>query len=180
MRGFRYRLRRDTTSKSYAVATLSALLLVAFPGSASAAFGEGNGAVQVVRAVAATQTFGAVADSWVKSDSASSNYGTSTSLRVDAVPVARAYVKFDLSALAGTVTKASLRLYATTGSRVGVSVRSSSAGWGERTITWANAPAPSTTARASGAFSSKAWKTIDVTPFVAGGRLVSLVLTTSS
>ena len=65
-------------------------------------------------------------------------------------PLERGYVRFGVAGLAGVVSRATLRLYATAGSSVGFSVRGVTDNtWGETTITYNNAPAPSPTSTAS-------------------------------
>ncbi|MFB9404805.1 phytase [Pseudarthrobacter polychromogenes] len=67
-----------------------------------------------------TVTLTATADTYVSSGAATTNYGTAPKLAVDNSPVENAYLKFDLSALAGkTIVSAKLQLRATTSGSVG-------------------------------------------------------------
>jgi len=131
---------------------------------------------------AGTQTFKATADAYVSAAQQSGTFGTESRLKVDASPVMRAYVRFTVQNVSGTVTRATLRLYARTSSNVGIEVRSvTSLGWTETGITYANAPAPSATVtRTSGSFSADQWIALDVTPLVVGNGAVSFALTTTS
>ena len=63
----------------------------------------------------ASTTFVSAADSYVDSSSPSSNFGTSTAMRVDATPTVRSYLRFNVSGLTGTVTNATLRVFANHG-----------------------------------------------------------------
>lgn len=127
------------------------------------------------------QTFGAVADAYVSDANRTSNFGTETRLKIDASPVMRSYVRFTVQNLTGTVTRATLRLYTRSSSKRGIEVRGVASSWSETTITFANAPAPSTTVtRTSGSFSSRQWLSLDVTPLVAGNGAVSFALTPMS
>jgi acid phosphatase type 7 len=131
---------------------------------------------------AGTQTFKATADAYVSAAQSNGNFGTESRLKVDASPVLRAYVRFTVQNVSGTVTRATLRLFTKTSSNVGIEVRSvTSLGWTETGITYANAPAPSATVtRTSGSFASDQWIALDVTPLVAGNGAVSFALTTTS
>ena len=129
-----------------------------------------------------TQTFTAVADSYVSQKFPTANYGTKTALRVGDSPLQRAYVRFDVAGLTSSVGRATLRVYATSGSTVGISVRGvADNSWGERTISYNNAPqASSTVTASSGGFGAGQWLSFDVTPLVTENGLVSLALTGTS
>ncbi|MGX1160760.1 myo-inositol-hexaphosphate 3-phosphohydrolase [Pseudarthrobacter sp. SLBN-100] len=67
-----------------------------------------------------TLTLTATADAYVSSAATTTNYGTALKLAVDNSPVDNAYLKFDLSALAGkTIVSAKLQLRATTSGSIG-------------------------------------------------------------
>jgi hypothetical protein len=127
------------------------------------------------RAPVTTSTFRPVADSWVAQNRTNTNFGTANALKVDGSPVQRSYLRFDLQGLAGTIRK-TLRLNSATASSVGYSVRAAADNsWGETTVTYANAPASSSTVTGtSGAFGSGQWVTVDVTSLVRGNGLVSV------
>src|SRR5688572_6252704 len=61
-------------------------------------------------AAAATSTFIPVADTYVQSDTPSTNYGTSNQVVVDNAPVRRTSLKFTVTGVSGQVTSAKLRL----------------------------------------------------------------------
>jgi arylsulfatase A-like enzyme len=106
----------------------------------------GLGLLSEIPAVAAITTMAPTADAQVNSDAAGSNYGTDikmaicTSCALAGAPTKRGYVKFDISGLAGTVTSARLRVYATTSPVPAMTARTVTSSWQESTITWNNAP----------------------------------------
>src|SRR5512133_1670307 len=67
-----------------------------------------------------TVTFTPAADAYVDATYPSTNYGSSTALRVDASPVVNSYLRFNVSGLSGTVTQAKLMIYANSSSSAGV------------------------------------------------------------
>jgi len=109
-----------------------------------------------------------------------SNYGRSSTLRTDASPVIRSYLRFTVPPLGGTVTSATLRIYANSTSSIGYAVYSTAGGWGETSITFANAPAPGTALGSSGRITANTWTTIDLTGWVTGGGEVNVVMTSTS
>jgi len=146
------------------------------PGSACASVttpAEGGGT---------TLTFSPVADAYVRSDQPTTNFGTSTSLRIDSSPAIRSYLRFNVS-VSGTITQAVLRLTSTS-SGAGYNVHGGVAdnSWGETTITYSNSPSFSSLSGdpGSGSFTSGAVTSVDVTPFVTGSGLVTLVIDTTS
>ncbi len=151
------------------------LLVVAGLALGNASSGEavvGGGASSVVVAVA---------DGYVRSDAPGSNYGRSTKLNVDASPITRSYLRFSVSGLAGPVTKATLRLYATSSQTKGFDVYGvTDTTWSETGITYANAPplAVSKTG-SSGPVGANTWIDVDVTDLVAGNGSYSFALTTA-
>src|SRR5690348_7897249 len=68
---------------------------------------------------AQTVTFAPSADATVAQGSPGTNYGTRTDIVSDASPVKWAFVKFDVSGLAGQVTRATLRLHVANGTSDG-------------------------------------------------------------
>jgi len=59
-------------------------------------------------AATVSKTYNADADARVEQSNPSTNYGTSGTLTVDGNPVVESYVRFGVSGLSGTVTKATL------------------------------------------------------------------------
>ncbi len=119
-----------------------------------------------------------VADTWTNSQSASTTYGSSTTLRVDGSPLGVALLRFDLSGASGPVSRAVLKLYANSANSAGVSVHPvSSTTWSETKTNASNAPAFGGASAASGSVASDTTVSVNVTSLVAGNRLVSLAVT---
>jgi len=179
----------DPPGGSYAAGTLVTLTAVPDPGYAFAGWGgalagTANPASVVMdasRSVSAsfaaepsgsgdTVTFQAVADARVKSTSPTSNYGGETTLRIKSDDIAwRSFVRFDVTGLSGSVTRATLRLWVSDGSRDGGTIFPVTSAWAETELTWQNAPALSGTPLAiAGEVADDGWVELDVTPAVAG------------
>ncbi|HST48288.1 DUF7594 domain-containing protein [Jatrophihabitans sp.] len=109
------------------------------------------------------------ADSYVASNAASTNYGTAVTLRQNATPSATtvSYLRFGVPA--GTVTKATLRLFSRSTGVTRSKVFSTSASWGERTLTWANRPVLGAQAGTTGTLTAGQWTEADVTGAVRAG-----------
>ena len=149
---------------------LLALAAAAILGGAAAFSGASTFAASSVNVAPA-------ADSYVDSTATTANFGTATQFRVDGSPVVRSYLRFDLSALSGSVTKATLQIYANSASSAGYSAyKTSGASWAETSITFGNAPAMGAGIGASGAFVSATWTSVDVTSAVATGIPVEFAL----
>jgi len=90
------------------------------------------------------------------------------------------YLRFNLTGLSGTVTKATLRMYANSASSSGLQAHGvANTTWGEKTITYANALAMSGVASTSTAVKANTWVEMDVTSLVSTNGLLSLAVTTS-
>jgi hypothetical protein len=123
----------------------------------------------------------AEADAYVSTAHPSANYGSALALRTDATPRIHSYLRFRLDRLAGRVLRARLRLWSSTGSLAGYSVRPVlTSSWDERAITFTRHPAAGEAVAKSGPFSPGSWSSIDVTRLVKAGGEVSLVVTTKS
>ncbi len=102
-------------------------------------------------------------------------------LRADASPDIRSYLRFNVQGLSGTVTHATLRVYANTTSSQGYQVHQVSDNtWGESTINYNNMPQVGALIGSSGNFSANAWTSIDVTSYITGNGEFNLALTTQS
>lgn len=123
-----------------------------------------------------TVTASASADSYIDEQSASSNFGSATLLKVRAqisllglVGDARTLVKFTLPAIPDlcTMTQATLRLNAATASGTARTLQALrvNASWAENTVTWNTMPA--TTGTAATATSGAGWREWTVTSQVA-------------
>ncbi len=123
-------------------------------------------------------SFTDTADATVSEANPSANFGSAKTLRADASPEVRSYLRFDLSGMVGTVTTATLRIYAESNSSVGYTVASAPDNdWSERTINYSNAPGLETAANHwSGAMAAGEWTKVDVTPLVKGNGPITLAL----
>jgi hypothetical protein len=113
----------------------------------------------------------AVEDAYVSESAPDTKYGAAANLRVDTTaPIQRSYLRFDLQGLAGTVTNATLHVFAASGSSQGYEVRTPTGSWSEATVTYNTAPGVSTTAVgvSNKPFTTGTWTTVDVTALVAG------------
>jgi hypothetical protein len=129
----------------------------------------------------ATTTFGSEADARVVQGSPNSNYGTQSYLEADTSPVVESYVRFDVSGLDGTVTRARLRLYVTNASGDGPAVYRAGSTWSETGITWNTKPARTGAALANAArVASGAYFTYDVTGAVSGDGSYTFALVAES
>jgi chitodextrinase len=125
--------------------------------------------------------FAPVADSYVSAAKPRANYGQATRLKAEQSPVLRSYFRFDVHDLPSTVTRATLRLYSTAKSSIGYDIRGVADNtWQESAITYANAPAPSSSSVGASGPYAVGWTSVDVTSLVRGNGLVTVALTTAS
>jgi hypothetical protein len=126
-------------------------------------------------------TFSPIADAYVNQSSPTANYGTSTQLRTDGSPLVRSYLRFDVRNLTGGVTRATLRVYATSALSLGYDVRAvTDSVWGETTINYNNAPTFGSAIGASGPVVAGGWTNVDVTSLITGDGVYNVVLTSAS
>ncbi len=130
---------------------------------------------------AATYTFTPVADAYVRSDYPATNFGLDAALVADASPDYHSYLRFNVAEMSGTVTRATLRLYATTSSAVGCQVQSlADHTWDENLATYSKSPALGSPMSTSAPFSSGTWVDVDVTSLVSGSGLYDFAVTAPS
>ncbi|WP_257453335.1 CBM96 family carbohydrate-binding protein [Archangium lipolyticum] len=128
-----------------------------------------------------TLTFTASEDAYVSYSAQMENFGGADSLRVDLSPEEWGYLRFDVTGVTGTVTRATLRLYATESSVLGPRVFSSSKEWTEEGITFRNHPGTSGgVLDAAGAISSGSWVEYNVTSAVRGNGQLGFTLVGTS
>ncbi len=128
------------------------------------------------------RTFAPAADARVQEATPSTNYGSSA-LRTDggSDPDVESYLRFSVSGLPGQVTRATLRLYATSGTVDGPAVYPTSSTWTESGLVWTNRPAASGAALSDkGAITTGSWAEWDVTAAVTGNGTYSFKLQTVS
>jgi parallel beta-helix repeat protein len=123
-------------------------------------------------------TFVPSADAYVSETEPTTNSGLRPGLRLDGSPLVRSYLRFSVKGVGRTISRATLRLYATTSSVTGYQAHGASdTTWGELAITYANAPAFGSAISSSGPFASGAYTEVDVTPLVTGDGVYTIVLT---
>jgi hypothetical protein len=121
--------------------------------------------------------FTPLADAYVSATNPDTNFGYLDKLRVDGSPELRSYLRFDVQGLAGPVSRATLRIWANSGTRAGWEVYGVAENtWGELRIVHSNAPPLGDLAGTSGPMAAETWTEADVTALVTGNGLVSLVV----
>jgi len=129
--------------------------------------------------VASTLSFPPIADAYVDANNPATNYGALATLRVDASPIVRSYLRFNVQGVNGTVTRATLRVFANSASSSGVGVSGVSDNtWIETGINYNSAPPPGSSLGSIASFGTGAWISIDVTVYVTGDGTYNLALTT--
>jgi acid phosphatase type 7 len=108
----------------------------------------------------------AKADAYVTAARHEANFAHTPRLTVDGRPVTRVYLRFLPGKVEGPVRRVSLLVYTQSSSRLGYQVRLATRPWSERTITFENAPRPSTRFVPSGRVRVGAWKAVGVTSLV--------------
>jgi hypothetical protein len=141
--------------------------------------------LEIVTAASASTSFGAVADTYSRSDKPSTNYGRSVriSTQNQSGQIRRAYLRFNVSVPSGSaVTKATLRMYSeSAGTSTPVELHGMAATtWGETSLTWNNAPVfdAAVISRAAN-YGNNAYVAFDATNLVTTSGLVSMALVTS-
>lgn len=121
----------------------------------------------------------ASADAHVSASAQNANYGKQRGLTVDARPLTRTYLRFEIDLEKGDVSRVNLLLYSRTRSQLGYQVRLVPTSWRERRITFDNAPRISSRFVSSGRVRARAWKAVDITSLVGDDDdQVNLALTT--
>lgn len=123
------------------------------------------------------------ADARVEEAFASTNYGSSTTLRADGSsdPDVESYLRFTVSNLSGTVQRATLRVFATTGTSNGPAVYNTVNTWSESAIKWNNRPARGMTPIDDrGTVQANSWVEYNVTFSVTGNGTYSFALATDT
>lgn len=151
-------------------------VLVAFAVAPSLPFSD-NASAQA----ATTSTFTAFADTYASGAEPDRNFGTSTSIRTDASPDLRSFIRFDPDGLSGSISQARLRVFANSSNATGIDVRGvTSSSWGETTLTYRNMPGTLGVTSSSGPISTGTWVEWNVTSLVSNNDPVSFALTSTS
>lgn len=136
---------------------------------------------EALAAGVSSTAFAPSADSYTSAAKPTRNYGKASSLVTEGSPPRNTYLRFDVGGLQGTVTHATLKLFARSNSSAGLSLHPvSDNGWVESAISYANAPAIGVKVVESGPMSSGTWVSFDATQLVKGNGLVSMAVTTTS
>ena len=126
-------------------------------------------------------TFGPSADAYVDASQPNSNFGASTQLRIDGSPTVNSYLTFNVTGISGTVTSATLRVFASSSQSTGYTAYSVPVTtWGEKTITAANAPPLGTALGSSGKITAGSWTSANVTVAVTGNGTYSFAISTAN
>ena len=149
--------------------TLSALLAVSGAAAALALPNEG------LSGGAAPVTFRPVADAYVTASTPRRNFGKARVLFVKVSPRTRSYLRFQVRGVSGTLNRATLRVYVLEGNGTLKVAGVPSSRWGERSITFANAPTPKR-AIAFARARKGAWSVLDVTALVPRSGLATLAI----
>lgn len=130
----------------------------------------------IARAANNTVTFTPVADAYVASQHRTTNFGSNVSLRVDNSPVENSYLRFNVSGLNGApILSAHFKIYANSSSSAGYSIyKVGDNSWGEKQITYANAPALGSLLNKSGRITKNTWTDLDVTAYIQSEGVYSL------
>ena len=124
--------------------------------------------------------FTPVADTYVSTAHPDANYGTEPTLRVDATPRIRSYLRFRVTEVSGRIVGARLRLWSPTGDLAGYSVHPVPSGWVEGDLTSTSRPTADTPVARSGPFGPGSWSSVDVARLLDDSRDISFVVTTRS
>lgn len=175
------------TSATFATAGVYMLRLTGSDGALAA-----TDDVQItVSAQAATVTFTPISDAQVKSDSATTNYGTLATLRLrgNSTTMYRTYLKFNVSGLSGPIQSAKVRLFAVTQNSndgggiylVNNNYLNTTTPWSETALIWNNAPTISGSPLSSvGAVTANSWVEYDVTAAITGDGVYSFGIMNNS
>jgi len=145
-----YRVRRDgaivatVTGTSHTDSGLAADTAYAYSVEAFDDAGQASaqsGPITVTTRPMISQTLAATADGYVAEDTPTTSFGTKTALRVDASPVVRSFLRFDVAGVTGPIHRVLLTVPVGSGSRTGFFVRrATSSTWTESDLTFATQP----------------------------------------
>ncbi len=143
---------------------------------------QSSSAVVTTLSMPASITYYPEADTYVSSSSAGSNYGSSTSIRLDNSPDIHGYIRFSVLGTSGVpITKARLVIYTNSSSTLGIQAKSvTNTTWGELTTNYNNAPSMGSVISSSGVLAANSWVSIDVSPYITGNGLFTIGVSTPS
>jgi hypothetical protein len=128
-------------------------------------------------------TFTPVADTYVQSDTPTTNYGSATQFVADNSPIRNMLLKFTVSGIGNkSIVSVKLRLYCVDGSPFGGEFhRVADTTWSEGSVNWNTAPSSDTGILTSlGKVSANTWYEVDITSFVSGDGMYSLKTVSSN
>jgi hypothetical protein len=126
-------------------------------------------------------SFNSVADSYVNQSSPTANYGANTTIRVDGSPNVRSFLRFNVTGVNGTVSKATLSIYANSASSVGFSVKQvADNSWQEAAVSYNKSPVLGELIVTTKGYSANTWVNADVTAYIKANGTYSLALVTAS
>ena len=114
----------------------------------------------------------------MRQDEPTTNFGKTAELRINASPLARAYIRFEPFGVRGKIEAATVRVYALSTSGDGFEIHSTSGKWSESGLSLANAPPAGASIGPSGPLNAGAWVSVDVSRLVSSTtHSVNVVLT---
>ena len=134
----------------------------------------------ISRGSTATLVFYPTADTYVSSDVPAANYGLYSYFKADASPDIQSFLRFDVQGLAGSISSATLRVYANNGSGVGYQVYPAAATWTETGTTYQTKPATGSLAASSGSYATGDWPQADLASLVTTNGQLDIALKTTS
>lgn len=132
-----------------------------------------------------TMTLYPTADTFVDKSLSTTNYGTSSTIKLDSTVIEYGFMKFDLTPLAGkTIVSAKLKLYFTNATTGDITVKTiADTSWTETGLTYAKMPSlTSLNSTVSNGAPTNAVKEFDITPLVVPriGKVTTFVLSVNS
>lgn len=132
-------------------------------------------------AAADTATVTPTDDAYVRSDQPTANFGTATSIQARTSPTYNGYLKFTVSGLTGSVSKATLRLFSRSSGTTAVRVSTvADTTWSEGAVTYGTAPAIGAQVASIAPLVSGAWSEVVVTSTVTGDGTYSFALSSGA
>src|SRR3954468_13757834 len=121
-------------------------------------------------------------DAYVQSDQPTTNFGAATTLNnVSGTPESRAYLKFAVAGVTGTITKATVRVFAQNSSGSGYELHQvADNSWTESGLTYTNRPAVGATIGSAVNFVTNSWTSVDVTSVVTANGTYSFEINATS
>jgi len=140
-----------------------------------------NEAAATSTTVSVVLDFNAVADTYRDQYSPGSNFGSETRMKVrnNGSKQRDGYLKFNVSGLQGSVSSATLKVYAQTGVANVIASSVADTSWGESTLTWNNAPVIGGALDTVTGVSAGQWVELDVTAAITGNGTYSFAVSTS-